>query len=289
MDTLTNGEERMFLSSPKKRERQSPARPHAILRPLLVLLGILAAASCFGGKKAVVGTWFHEDDGTVIELQKDGSIIVTGDDEPRIGNYSFMDDTRIRIDFPGPNQTPVIAVVDERDDSLIVQASVLNPRRLYGAPNHDGAGTYRRAAKGKFAARQDLAGDIQKQKKAMKELRMIARAWEARAVDYNTYSTDEPLTSRGEVGYAALKRILADYIKDLPEQDPWGGRYRFYGTEDGQEYRIVALGSDGQLDPETLPMNERSNTPVRCFEDDIVYQNGAFVRSPKGPQTHCRG
>ena len=121
-----------------------------------------------------------------------------------------MDDTRIRIDFPGATPTPVIAVLDESDDSLIVQSPVLTPRRRYGAPSQsDGAGAYRRAGEDELAKRQEMAEDLQKQRKAMHEMGMIATAWETFAVDHNTYSTGAALAPGGEISFAALKSCRA--------------------------------------------------------------------------------
>ena len=125
-----------------------------------------------------------------------------------------------------------------------------------------------------------------KQKRTMADIRGIAVAWEARAVDARQYNAAgagfalpaTPLT------YADLKMMLSPtYIGNLPANDGWGNALEFsldkpVGGAAAAEYSIRSPGRDARY------QSSYAVGPTTDFDCDIVYSNGGFVVWPEGTQ-----
>ncbi len=130
-----------------------------------------------------------------------------------------------------------------------------------------------------------------KQKRTMADIRSIATAWEAYAVDENAYTAagipEEPTqdqttegTDWSEMSYSSVAgRLSPDYIKNLPANDGWGNAYEYFTAENGQRYSIDSMGKDGVRDE-----GSAADGPTTDFNCDIVYENGSFVQYPEGKQ-----
>jgi type II secretory pathway pseudopilin PulG len=117
-----------------------------------------------------------------------------------------------------------------------------------------------------------------KQKRTMADIRTLATATEAYAVDHNTYP---PAGSTMD----DLEKLLSPtYIRTLPKLDGWENTYRYHCLEpDGPRclgYAFQSAGKDGELDE--LP-REIVPEATRHFDCDILYANGSFVWYPEGP------
>ncbi len=117
-----------------------------------------------------------------------------------------------------------------------------------------------------------------KQKRSMADVRAIATASEAYAVDnnvypgggYSAYSTGPALVIQSQVS--------PTYIKQVPEKDGWGSTF-YYGTSNNsQQYQVISNGKDGIG-------NTSVNGKTTNFNDDIVFENGSFIVFPEGVQT----
>ena len=118
-----------------------------------------------------------------------------------------------------------------------------------------------------------------KQKRTMADIRSIATAWEAYAVDNNTYAVAAYTALATKPAYTALSAQLSpDYIKNLPQKDGWDTAYEFQHATDGQEYLIISYGKNKAADTGTAA------GPTGDFTCDIVYGNGSFVCFPEGKQ-----
>jgi len=117
-----------------------------------------------------------------------------------------------------------------------------------------------------------------KQKRTMADIRSIATAWEAYAVDNNKYTAAGYTNLATGVTYGSLSGKLAPtYIKNLPQNDGWSQAYIYYTDANGQQYQIISYGKNGTADTS-------SNGATTDFNCDIVYSNGSFVVFPEGKQ-----
>jgi type II secretion system protein G len=111
-----------------------------------------------------------------------------------------------------------------------------------------------------------------RQKRSMADIRSIATAVEAYAVDNSFYP-------RGLATPANLEtHISPTYLKNMPDNDGWRRPWNVTVDTAGQNYTIESYGRDA---------SETSNDQgiTTDFDDDIVYSNGVFVRYPEGIQT----
>ena len=145
----------------------------------------------------------------------------------------------------------------------------------------------------------NLLGALQKskQKRTMQDMRTVASAWEARAIDTNRYNAAGSLSvlavctsnvSPGELSGA----LVPTYIKLLPLDDGWGNRWRlrsqhgFGVTTASAEYLIWSAGRDGSNDG-SLGFSATSSSPggaTTNFNDDIIFSAGVFLQYPEGVQ-----
>lgn len=131
------------------------------------------------------------------------------------------------------------------------------------------------------------ASEKGKQKRAMAEIRAIAAACSAYETDHGTY----PATGHDTDSYyslvdaEALRSLLEpSYIPKLPVLDPWGAPYSYGVSADGREFILLCGGSDKKVVLNAIPTVEAA---THCFEDDMVFENGRFLRYPEGEQKKC--
>jgi type II secretion system protein G len=122
-----------------------------------------------------------------------------------------------------------------------------------------------------------------KQKRTMSDMRALATAIEAYAVDNNVYPTAACttglFTTAGSVlSTTSFTRLTPTYIAQPPKSDGWG-RFMFYNVDTpGNNYNIWSTGRDGGS-----PASAICGTTTD-FNDDIIYSNGTFIQWPEGTQ-----
>lgn len=129
-----------------------------------------------------------------------------------------------------------------------------------------------------------------KQKRTMADMRTLATAIEAYAVDNNTYIpsacagglfTDTPAKVDATTGFTGL---TPTYISSPPKFDGWGNPLYYKAralTFDA--YNIASAGRDGKKDGTSIPTSPNCGTTTD-FNDDIWYSNGTFIQWPEGTQ-----
>lgn len=107
------------------------------------------------------------------------------------------------------------------------------------------------------------------------EIRTIATAAEAYATDHNRYPAAATMEE--------LRTILEPtYIVKLPAKDYWGNDYLWRISPDGQHYRIISPGADHFLSFGSEILDADAQPAVSdSLEEDIIYQDGTFIRCPK--------
>src|SRR5690348_14872587 len=118
-----------------------------------------------------------------------------------------------------------------------------------------------------------------KQKRTMSDMRSLATAIEAYAVDNNNYpaATCNPgiFTSGSEavLTTSSFTNLTPTYISQPPKTDGWG-KFMYYALGGGSSaYRIRSYGKDGAAGA----VNCGTTT---TFNDDIIYANGTFIQWP---------
>jgi len=111
-----------------------------------------------------------------------------------------------------------------------------------------------------------------RQKRSMADMRTIATAVEAYAVDNSFY----PISIVSPTGME--DHISPTYLKNMPDIDGWRHAFYMYTDADGKNYTLVSYGRDNSSSSEGAGANQN-------FDDDIVYANGVFYAWPEGVQT----
>lgn len=107
------------------------------------------------------------------------------------------------------------------------------------------------------------------------DLRVLATALEARATDTNEYPESADMET--------LRGLLEPtYVKHMPARDAWGHEYLYVGSPDKQHYRFVSAGADGLFEPDSRRLAKLELKETERVEDDIIFQDGEFVRVPRG-------
>jgi general secretion pathway protein G len=126
-----------------------------------------------------------------------------------------------------------------------------------------------------------------KQKRTMADMRTLATAIEAYAVDNNMYipgaCAGGLFTADGKtVAATSFAGLTPTYIAMPPRADGWGHAL-FYGVRATtlDAYNISSGGRDG--DGTTPPSTPFCGTTTN-FNDDIWYSNGTFLQWPEGTQ-----
>jgi len=112
-----------------------------------------------------------------------------------------------------------------------------------------------------------------RQKRSMADMRSIATAVEAYAVDNSFYPKNVTTPPTLE------SHISPTYLKNMPDNDGWRHIWGVVVDAAGQNYTIGSGGRDAALN---LGLTAGVTTD---FDDDILYSNGVFVRYPEGIQT----
>jgi len=132
------------------------------------------------------------------------------------------------------------------------------------------------AASNKPPAKDDRAAV----KRTMQDMRALATAIEAYAVDHNQYppaacppgaltGVSSPLTA------ASFSNLRPTYMQEVPWVDGWKRPFRYsLAMPDRNAYRIESLGRDGKAAPLVCGT-------TTSFDADIVYSNGTFIQWPE--------
>ena len=122
-----------------------------------------------------------------------------------------------------------------------------------------------------------------KQKRTMSDMRALATAVEAYAVDNNVYpaaSCNAGLFTAGTENALATNsftNLTPTYIAQPPLSDGWGRFMKYALGANNNDYRIRSSGRDGS--DQSLVCGTTTN-----FNDDIVYADGTFIQWPEGTQ-----
>ncbi len=123
-----------------------------------------------------------------------------------------------------------------------------------------------------------------KQKRTMSDMRALATAIEAYAVDNNMYPTaacpggtfttaPTVLTSTSQ-----FSLLSPTYIAQPPTKDGW--QHYFYYALSGPDNQAYAVWSGGRNGSTSAAFCGTSTN----FNDDIIYSNGSFIQWPEGTQ-----
>lgn len=124
-----------------------------------------------------------------------------------------------------------------------------------------------------------------KQKRTMADMRSLAVAWEARAVDTKAYSAAGFTMPAAPVTFAELTTLLQPtYMRNIPRIDGWGHPLEFamdqpIGGTPAAEYALRSAGRDAAFSGTTY-----AGGPTTSFDCDIVYSMGSFIAWPEGTQ-----
>jgi general secretion pathway protein G len=122
-----------------------------------------------------------------------------------------------------------------------------------------------------------------KQKRTMSDMRALATAVEAYAVDNNLYpdaacATGLYTTAGTALTTGAFTRLTPTYIAQPPRQDGWG-RFMFYSVDTPHNnYNIASTGRDGGA------LASATCGTTTDFNADIIYADGTFIQWPEGTQ-----
>ena len=122
-----------------------------------------------------------------------------------------------------------------------------------------------------------------KQKRTMSDMRALATAVEAYAVDNNVYpaaTCNAGLFTGGTYNQLALTsftNLTPTYIAQPPKTDGWG-HFMLYALGTGSnDYSIKSYGRDNTAGAVVCGTST-------YFNDDIIYADGTFVQWPEGTQ-----
>lgn len=123
-----------------------------------------------------------------------------------------------------------------------------------------------------------------KQRRTMGDIRSMATAIEAYAVDFNRYPPASGVSLPSGLSYptantvGVLKGYISPtYIRVTPVVDGWNSWFRYGVDTPGQAYAVVSYAKNGTS-------NDIGDGPTTDFNADIVYINGQFIQYPEGVQ-----
>ena len=122
-----------------------------------------------------------------------------------------------------------------------------------------------------------------KQKRSMSDMRALATAVEAYAVDNNLYPTATCSANAFTNGTyntlttASFTKLTPTYIATLPTNDGWGRPFAYAVAGTGNDYAIRSTGRDGSVGSVVCGT-------TTDFNDDIIYSDGTFIQWPEGTQ-----
>ena len=123
-----------------------------------------------------------------------------------------------------------------------------------------------------------------KQRRTMSDMRTIATAWEARAVDMNRYNAaggvegaSSPIMTSNLVA-----GLVPTYIRVVPIKDGWSKDFVFFSDSPwgasmpGIKYVIMSGGHDEVISPQVY------TGAFTNYDCDIIYSQGTFLSFPEG-------
>ncbi len=121
-----------------------------------------------------------------------------------------------------------------------------------------------------------------KQKRTMADMRSLATAIEAYAVDNNQYPPGSCgaglFTDLGNpMDTASMTLLTPTYIAQPPRVDGWGQPLLYSASAPGDNYNIRSTGRN--LATDALVCGTTTD-----FNQDILYSNGTFLQWPEGTQ-----
>lgn len=125
-----------------------------------------------------------------------------------------------------------------------------------------------------------------RQRRSMADIRAVATAWEARALDTRSYNaaaaTIWPSVTLTTQDIDTM--LVPTYIRILPQRDGWDHVFD-YAVDNSigsgaaaQDYGIRSAGKDGKFDP-----SFRAGATTN-FDCDIIYVGGSFICYPEAAQ-----
>jgi len=110
--------------------------------------------------------------------------------------------------------------------------------------------------------------DAERARWTMADMRSLATAIEAYAIDHKVYPEGASLD-------AIVAAIQPAYIRTAPTRDAWGHAFVYRRGDGGESYTLVSVGSDGVAQPETwATTSERA-----AFDEDAVFASGQLIRA----------
>jgi len=186
------------------------------------------------------------------------SLAATGGEPPKRERLHQMF-VAMRSDVP--DDAPQLAVFERHltdDDVRAITAFFKTP-----------AGQHLAAATDEInrSAIADLEAAIarSKQKRTVADLRTLAVAVEAYAVDHDVYPATASLDHLSEL-------LTPAYLRSMVRLDAWGKEYIY--ISDTQNDRVLSAGPDGRLSPDSQKLGIRQGD----FGDDLIFENGEFVQ-----------
>jgi prepilin-type N-terminal cleavage/methylation domain-containing protein len=126
-----------------------------------------------------------------------------------------------------------------------------------------------------------------KQKRTMADIRSLAQAWEARAIDAKAYNAAGFTIPAATLSASDMDFMLVPtYTRMLPKVDGWGhafelrADYAVGAARGSSTYAIRSTGRDGVYSGTTY-----NPGPTTNFDCDLVFSNGSFVVWPEGLQS----
>ena len=121
-----------------------------------------------------------------------------------------------------------------------------------------------------------------KQKRTMSDMRALATAVEAYAVDNNNYPAATCnaglfTTTGAQLTTASFTNLTPTYIAQPPMTDGWSNFFIYGMSPTTDKYMIRSYGRDNAAS--TVVCGTTTN-----FNDDIIYANGTFIQWPEGTQ-----
>ena len=121
-----------------------------------------------------------------------------------------------------------------------------------------------------------------KQKRTMSDMRALATAVEAYAVDNNNYPAATCnaglfTTTGAQLTTASFTNLTPTYIAQPPMTDGWSNFFIDGMSPTTDKYMIRSYGRDNAAS--TIVCGTTTN-----FNDDIIYANGTFIQWPEGTQ-----
>lgn len=125
-----------------------------------------------------------------------------------------------------------------------------------------------------------------RQKRTMADIRGIAVAWEARAVDakqYNAAGAGFTMPAVSITSTELITLLSPTYMGNIPRSDGWGNALQFamdqpIGGASAGEYALRSAGRD------RLYQSSYVAGGTTDYDCDIVYSSGSFVVYPEGTQ-----